>query len=466
MRKSAAFLIVPIVIVLCLSGCGSPNGDAARDPDILVAINGLEFTRTLPGELFDAFGANLDFDGEREDYLKPALAGALGGAYDIRTFGWSGDATETGALLSPEGSTSLRSYLRAAYAEARAKGVKFAVVAHSWGSFLGYMALAMESAGADPIECDLFITLSCPIAANRAGTEFDPLDFAVETYANRWMEDLGFDIGGALYPKAGRFINYWAFGDCISGPLATRIPAGAGVRDTQVDFFKIDGTGAIDKYLAELKRGTDDVIFWHDFTSLKDSVATDKASYGTGEGFGEEETRSLIHSFHREVAGEILRASSTPPASLSAPKLSLTLSSVQCTREPEWGNSEFYGFFRIMAGDELFSARKWFENALAGGLGDAVCAWMDQGESRSIGWTREVPVARGVPTTVSLEAAFFEDDIGGDGNPGTASASFSFDGSSWSLPASSGSFDCAWTDGDSEHNTMRVNWAASLAVED
>jgi hypothetical protein len=468
MRKLYALLCIALALFLCLASCTPPNGESASKTDILVAVNGLEFTRTLPSMLVSQFGTSLNFEGDREDYLKPALASHLGSQYDIRTFDWDGDATKTDRVLAAEGPSSLRAYLRAAYEEAREKGVKFVVVSHSWGTFLCYLALAMESGGADPIDCDLFITLSCPIAANHAGTALDPLDAAVEAYANAWMSDsrVDFDIN-AFYPKAERFLNYWAFGDCVSGPLATRIPPAAGVKDIQVDFFKIDGDGAIDQYMAELKRGTDDVVFWHDFTSLKDSVATDKAAYGASEGFSEAETRELIYSFHAEVAGEILKASSNPPSPLSAPKLHLSLDSIECINNPErtWlynFKSEYYGFFRIKSGKELFSARKWFENGLAGGLADQVCAWMDQGDSRSVGWTREVPAALGLPTTISLEAVFYEDDIGGDASPGTGSVSFDFNGSAWVLPVASGSFDCSWNDSDGE-NRMRVHWSARLA---
>jgi hypothetical protein len=449
MRKRAAFLSVVFAVALCLAAFTASN-DGSSGPDILVVVNGLAFARTLPGELAETFGVDLAFDGEREDYLQPALAPLLGSEYDIRTFGWSGDATETGDILAAEGSGSLRSFLRAAHAEARAKGVKFVVAAHSWGTFLSYMALAMESAGADPIECDLFITLSCPIAANHAGSTVDPLDAAVEAYANAWLDDLGFAIGGELYPRAERFLDYWAWGDCISGPLATRIPAAAGVRDIQVDFFGVaDATS--------LKRGIDDVLFWHDFTSLRASVAS-ATDYAASEGFGED-VPSLVSSFRGEVAGEILRAGSSP-ASQADQRLRITLSSLQCTREPEWGNSEFYGFFRIKRDGSTFSARKWYED------GDALSAWLKEGESRSVGWTRDIPVTRGVPATVSLETAFYEDDIGGDGPPGTGSVSFSFDGRSWTLPADSGSVDCAWTDGDGEGDTMRVFWTASLVGDD
>lgn len=457
----------------CLVGCGFPNGQSPEDSttdtttdtttgtttesaaarkDILVAVNGLQFTRTLPGELLEAFGANLSFATNREDYLNPALTPWLGDGYDIRTFDWTGDATETGDILQPVGSGSLRAFLRAAHAEARTEGVRFVVVSHSWGTFLCYMALAMESTGEDPIECDLFITLSCPIGANNAGSITDPLDAAVSAYAEAWMEDLGFAIGGGSYPRAKRFLNYWAWGDCISGPLAGLAPAAAGALDVQVDIFGVrDATS--------LKRGIDDVRFWHEFTTLNPEVANDP-DYAAGEGFADS-LSGLVAYFREVVVGEIARAGSHPGTPPADKRLRLALTAVQCVREPEWWNSEFYGFFRILRDGKAIYVRKWWENAIAA-VGDVVCTWLQEGETESVNWVREVPAVPGIPIVITLDAAIYEDDLGGDGPPGKGSVSFSFDGSAWTLPGATGSFDCGWSDYDDEYNVIRVYWSASL----
>ena len=68
-----------------------------------------------------------------------------------------------------------------------------------------------------------------------------------------------------------------------------------------------------------------------------------------------------------------------------------------------------------------------------------------------------------------MDAALYEDEIGGDGPAGTGSALFAFDGTRWTVDeaelgeaGASGSFLCSWNDGDGEHNAMRVNWKAEL----
>jgi hypothetical protein len=317
----------------------------------------------------------------------------------------------------------------------------------------------MESTGTDPIERDLFVTLSCPIAAHHAGSSVDLRDVIAEGYSNAWMDDLGFDIGGPLYPHATRFLNYWAWGDCVSGPLATRAPVAAGVKDLQIDIFGVEDATA-------LKRGVDDVTFWHAFTTLDPSVATltESATCAASEGFGED-LPTLVSYFREDVEGEISRAGTRPIKNYASTRLRLSIDSVYCKAEPEMGNSEFYGFFRIKRDGNTICTRKWYENGLLGGIGDAVCNWMKQGDSEDVRWSRDIPAVNGVPMALNLDAALWEDDIGGDGPSGTGSTAFSFDGSDWVVPATSGSFTCDWRDGDDEHNIMQVNWSAGIVEE-
>ncbi len=449
-RNSSGPLFCLLILILLSGGCELFRGKITPK-NVIVTVNGLEFLKTVPGELSEFAGIDLDFGSNREDYLNPRLSAALGEAFEVRTFDWSGDATETGTILrATDDPASLRGMLRAAYGDAKDSGGTLIVVAHSWGTVLSYLALALESSGDDPIICDLFITLSSPLGAGNAGSTVNIPDMAVSAYSEAWLEDLGFDIGGALYPRARSFINYWAWGDAVSGPLSNLVPAEAGVRDVRVDvdvFLPNDGV------LSTLKRGIDDTEFWHTFTALKESVVHE-TGYAAGENFAD--LGLLVRTFREQVFGEIRRAALPAEPQLADRRLRLSLSSITCIAEPEWGNSEFYGFFDISVDEKKLYAKNWYEN------GDLYSAWIDEDETRAVGWDREILAIAGVPMTIKLSTSFYEDDIGGDGPPGAGSAIFSFDGSQWLLSAPSGSYDCAWTDGDGEGNSIRVNWAATL----
>jgi hypothetical protein len=49
-------------------------------------VNGASAVKTFSNEFFEAFGADVLYIANRDDYLKPALSTDLGSEYDIRAY--------------------------------------------------------------------------------------------------------------------------------------------------------------------------------------------------------------------------------------------------------------------------------------------------------------------------------------------------------------------------------------------
>jgi len=177
---------------------------------IIVTVDGLSFVNTL-------LGLNIEDD---DNYLKSAVESMnISGIPDddIVPFTWSRDANNTEQELS-----LLRLLLRSEYQRAINEDKSFIVVAHSWGTFLSYIALSLESVEQDPIYCDLYVTLGSPLGTSYAheGVMY-PEEILVNNYVNQWLFLLDFDDCTNCSPLVDRSVNYWLWGDVISGPLGS-----------------------------------------------------------------------------------------------------------------------------------------------------------------------------------------------------------------------------------------------------
>ncbi len=173
---------------------------------VIVTVDGLSFANTLTG-----FFKIDDYN----NYLGTALRGMFDRSVEIREFEWDRNAGNTNKAVP-----DLRRFLREMYERAVKSDKKFIVISHSWGTFLAYMALSYESTVEVPVEPDLFITLSSPIGTYYAHKP--PLytgEIPVNIYIYDWLGTFKFNECSGCYPRAKRMINYWAWGDVISGPL-------------------------------------------------------------------------------------------------------------------------------------------------------------------------------------------------------------------------------------------------------
>jgi formylglycine-generating enzyme required for sulfatase activity len=205
--------------------------NVSHGPIFIYTIDGLDFQRSFVDyRIIMGFPYMLIPYPARTGYLKAAvLEAGIVKKCDCHSFGgndsdqsWNGDAKETSGLIN-----GLVDDLKKA--KDYAKGQKFVVLTHSWGTQLGMIGLSEL----DPdYKADLFITLSNP-----QGSPF------VETteYNNENIFDSAaapkikvIDVEAAIYdfvnitgyPHLGQgliqttdWINYWDVGDLISGPL-------------------------------------------------------------------------------------------------------------------------------------------------------------------------------------------------------------------------------------------------------
>ena len=179
--------------------------------------------------------------------------------------GWDGDASRTDEHI-----TNLQTHLRNAYNRANSENKPLIVVSHSWGTFLSYIALARESQGSDPIIANLFITLGSPLGVQNAhisdATAFlYPVDQLVADYVGFWLLSLNHDTCDNCYPIAERAVNYWAWGDAISGPLGEWMPSAENIR---VDYPEDEGVPGW-LYFTIFYRDVPSTEKWHYYDSLQ-----------------------------------------------------------------------------------------------------------------------------------------------------------------------------------------------------
>ncbi len=458
--------LIAAAVVLVLAGCDLLTGiveEGENDDDagaVIVAVEGLSFVNTLAGELAQLSGVDqLELE-ERDAYLTETLSALLDDSFEIFSFPWSGDATgQTDDILEDSGRDSLRQYLRehAAYAAAQEKPL--VVVGHSWGTVLTYLALSLEAAEPDPLEVDLYITLSTPLGTRYGHGSTYPEEAVITDYVEDWFRDLAFETDAVHRPRAGAFYNYWAWGDFISGPLAEFVPAETGVVDVRIDegmFDEPDGTTQSAAF-AYSNRNVLDMIYWHKFTTADRVVLTDEYD----DYLAQDHIRDadvLFDRFLEDVRSQIHTAAGRPP---HAAELVVTLSEIEVIDEnegdgplnPADDQAEYYGYFTLSVdGDKhrIKRMRSPLDNAD-----------LEEGERYTIDWLAPVPPEVG---SIRIEAELYEYEPGEDNEnyPGRAFVDIDAD-EPGALPHS-GSFDVSWRDATGGDNVVRVHYGVARAT--
>lgn len=222
MLKKILPLSFTLITLLFTYSC--TDTDPLQKTAIVITVDGLSFANTISSQPFL----------NDNNYLKTALDGMQlsSKGLEIVSFNWDRNVSN-----SDIGIQSLINKLREYYNRAINENKKLIIVSHSWGTFLSFMALASESQGTNPIKCDLFITLSSPIGTAYSSHRSKTEDI-INSYVNSWFTKLNYNITSGILPKAKKWINVWAWGDYISGPLKEINPA---IQDIQVegDLYKI-----------------------------------------------------------------------------------------------------------------------------------------------------------------------------------------------------------------------------------
>lgn len=242
------------------AGANPTTCPTGSSPAIIVAVDGLQFVEFLFPLPFINFPDN--------PYLRDAILSMNLPIPDnhVVQLNWSRDA-EFDTL---DAIGDLRALLRSFYNCARQTGKKLIIVSHSWGTFLTHKALSLEGCSDDgPITIDLFVTLSSPLGTSDAIAYYEDRcdegilksldDWLIIAYVERWDVSLcvlhPFCCASADdHPTADRWMNYWAWGDLVSGPIS-------GATNIQVDpKASIDG--------CTLTRNPITSLEWHAYTSL------------------------------------------------------------------------------------------------------------------------------------------------------------------------------------------------------
>jgi len=212
------YLTLGLVLFTLLFTYSCTDSDTLQKSAIVITVDGLSFANTITAQPFL----------NDNNYLKTALDGMQlsGEGLEIVSFNWDRDAGNSDIAIQ-----SLINKLREYYNRAINENKKIIIVSHSWGTFLSFMALASESQGANPIKCDLFITLSSPIGTAYSSHKSKTEDIII-SYVDSWFTKLNYNIASGILPKAKKWINVWAWGDYISGPLKEINPA---IQDIQIE---------------------------------------------------------------------------------------------------------------------------------------------------------------------------------------------------------------------------------------
>ena len=256
MKTSIIKYFFCLLVVVLVSG-GSMYGG---EPAVIVTVDGLSFVNTL---LFPGSGIE-----DNDQYLETALENMNLDLEDtsIEGFSWSRDANDTAETVE-----ALRTFLKEKYGTALAANKRFIVVAHSWGTVLTYLALSSQSnqvSQNERVYVDLYITLGSPLGTDNAhsGSNYAEETLVINYTAN-WVNQYSFCA--TCLPLADEWVNYWAWGDVISGPLDGFVPFEENLSWSD---RKIDSASTSTGYAG---RNTGTTVIWHMYDSLQSGGVRD-----------------------------------------------------------------------------------------------------------------------------------------------------------------------------------------------
>ena len=173
-------------------------------------------------------------------------------------------------ISSVSGILDLAALLARESERARDQDKKLILVAHSWGTFLANAALGYATN--DPLgggrefermgSLDLFVPLGSPLGHQQIA--LSPAEYFLTAYVDHVKELVEEELGQVQVPQGiGRIVNYWAWGDIISGPLSgTPWLAGLLVDDHVAD-LELEGYGP-----SFYRRNAVNTVVWHYYDSL------------------------------------------------------------------------------------------------------------------------------------------------------------------------------------------------------
>jgi pimeloyl-ACP methyl ester carboxylesterase len=464
----ALSLVALVALSLGITGCAIiPGADTDQDPHqtgskvgaVIVAVEGLSFVNTFMGELANLSGIEPDPMEERDTYLSESLSRLLSDdRFEISSFRWSGNATgDTAMILEDSGDNSLRQFLRDKRDYATSLGLPLIVVGHSWGTVLTYLALSLEAAKPDPLEVDLYITLSTPIGTNFAQPGTYPEEAVITDYLEDWFDTLGFETTNTVRPRASSFVNFWAWGDFISGPLTNFVPDAAKVTDIRVDegLFDLPLDSSYSRTAAYSNRNLLDAKYWHKFTTADPVVLSDE--------FGDYLSQDFIrdadvafHAFQQDL-GDYIRGASRMVQDRSS-DLGVSISGITVVEEfegdglfnPADDSAEYFGYFFVsLDGEKQRIKRLRSEN-------DYIS--LEKDDYHAIDWQTRLFI-NGTEGQLSIGAELYEDELGDDIDyPGIASTSLDLSNLDSTTLPQQGSFDVSWQDSSDGLNTVRVHF--------
>ncbi|KGE72075.1 hypothetical protein [Spirochaeta lutea] len=448
--------------VLPLPDEGEP-GPGHQPPDqstgaVIVAVEGLSFVNTLLGELMEITGMEAEPMDDRDTYLSLALTALLSDPdYKISSFPWSGNATgDTAKILEDRGPNSLRQFLREKKDYAESLGLPLVVVGHSWGTVLTYLALSLEAAEPDPLEVDLYITLSSPLGTRLGHPGTYPEEAVIDSYLEDWLETLNFETTSLFRPRAATMVNFWAWGDLISGPLEEFVPAETGVTDIRVDEGLFDRPLDTDfsRTAAYSNRNLLDAQFWHKFTTADPVVLGDEYMDYRSQDFIRD-VPTAFHAFLADLRFYIHGASGRPRT--SPHDLRIEVAGITVIHETEGDGflnpaddaAEYFGYITLAQGQEkkrIKRIRSEHDNIS-----------LETGDYYPLNW-RPIMYIDDPSEELVITAEFYEDELGDDLSfPGIYTRTISLSGPDRpSLPHEE-YFDVSWKDSTQGENTLRLH---------
>jgi hypothetical protein len=262
--------------VLCLAALLAlrPLPALAQDQAIVIVVDGVSFVNIL-------LPSNPDMP---EHYLEGALREiiqeyGIGGIDDgdLISLAWY---PQDPVSTSTEAVRDLVALLARESRRAVEENKKLILIAHSWGTFLANAALGYATN--DPVEggseldrmggLDLWLALGSPLGHRQV--LFNPTEGLLAYYLDYVKNVLQADLGRVPPPQGiQRIVNYWAWGDIISGPLAgTEWLGPLAVEDHAVD-LEMEGYEQL-----LIRRTSASTVVWHYYDSLMSRGFIDNAN--------------------------------------------------------------------------------------------------------------------------------------------------------------------------------------------